>query len=52
MKDALENWLRTLENPLLYKRFVATNEKLNPDIDIDPAVIDRTLEYDEAFNEL
>lgn len=24
----------------------------NPDIEIDPDVIDRTLEYDEAFNEL
>jgi hypothetical protein len=40
----------TLENPLLYKKFLATVERLNPDIDIDPEVIDRTMEYDEALN--
>ncbi|MCI0565403.1 MAG: hypothetical protein MN733_43615 [Nitrososphaera sp.] len=42
----------TLENPLLYKRFLSTVERLNPDLDLDPEVIDRTLEYDEAFNAL
>ncbi len=41
-----------LENPLLYKRFLRTVQKLNPDIGIDPEVVDRTLEYDEAFNAL
>jgi hypothetical protein len=40
----------TLENPLLYKKFLVTVEKLNPDLDIDPEVIDRTMEYDEALN--
>jgi hypothetical protein len=39
-----------LENPLLYKKFLATVERLNPDLDIDPEVIDRTMEYDEALN--
>lgn len=42
----------TLENPLLYKSLLSTVEKLNPDLDIDPEVIDRTLEYEEAFNAL
>lgn len=42
----------TLENPLLYKRFLTAIVKLNPDVDIGPEVIDRTLEYDEAFNVL
>jgi hypothetical protein len=40
----------TLENPLLYKKFLSTVERLNPDLDIDPQVIDRTMEYDEAPN--
>jgi hypothetical protein len=42
----------TLENPLLYSNFIKTLERNNPDIDIDPEIIDRTLEPDEAFNEL
>ena len=41
-----------LENPLLYKSFLNNVQMLNPQIEIDPAVIDRTLEYDEAFNKL
>jgi hypothetical protein len=44
--------LSTLENPLLYRQFLTYVSKANPDIDIDPEVIDRTLEYDEAFNAL
>jgi hypothetical protein len=35
---------------LLYKKLLSTVEKLNPDLDIDPEIIDRTMEYDEAFN--
>ena len=42
----------TLENPLLYGNFLQILERNNPEIDIDPDDIDRTLEYDEAFNEL
>lgn len=42
----------TLENPLLYRNFLKVLERNNPDIVIDPDFIDRTLEYDEAFNEL
>ena len=42
----------TLENPLLYRNFLKVIERNNPEIDIDPDVIDRTLEYDEAFNAL
>ena len=44
--------LSTLENPLLYSNFLKVLERNNPDIEIDPDDIDRTLEYDEAFNEL
>ena len=40
---------RSLENPLLYRQFLTYVSKANPDVDIDPEVIDRTLEYDEAF---
>jgi len=40
--------LRSLENPLLYSQFLNYVSKANPDVDIDPEVIDRTLEYDEA----
>jgi hypothetical protein len=43
---------RTLENPLLYRNFLKTIERNNPDIDIDPDTIDRTLEPDEDLNEL
>jgi hypothetical protein len=43
---------RTLENPLLYKKFLNAIEKNNPDLEFDPAYIDRTLEYDEAFGVL
>jgi hypothetical protein len=43
---------RTLENPLLYRNFLKALERNNPDIDIDPEIIDRTLEPDEAFNEI
>jgi len=42
----------TQENPLLYRRFLASVQKLHPDLQIDPDVIDKMLEYDEAFNEL
>jgi len=42
----------TLENPLLYRNVLKVLEQNNPDIEIDPDVIDRTLEYDEAFTEL
>ena len=42
----------TLENPLLYSNFLKVLDRINPDIEIDPDDIDRTLEYDEAFNEL
>lgn len=42
----------TLENPLMYRNFLKVLERINPEIEIDPDVIDRTLEYDEAFNEL
>lgn len=42
----------TLENPLLYRNFLKVLERNNPDIEIDPDDIDRTLEYDEALNEL
>ena len=42
----------TLENPLLYRNFLKVLERNNPDIEIAPDVIDRTVEYDEAFNEL
>lgn len=44
--------LSTLENPLLYRNFLKALERSNPDIEVDPDEIDRTLEYDEAFNEL
>jgi len=42
----------TLENPLLYRNFLRVLERNNPDIEIDPDDIDRTLEYEEALNEL
>jgi len=42
----------TLENALLYSNFLKALERNNPDVEIDPDVIDRTLEYDEAFNAL
>lgn len=42
----------TLENPLLYRNFLKALERNNPNIEIDEDDIDRTLEYDEAFNEL
>ena len=44
--------MTTLENPLLYRNFLKVLERNNPEIEIDPDDIDRTLEYDEAFNEL
>lgn len=43
---------RTLENPLLYKRFVMFISNLNPDLEIDPMDIDESLEFDEALNDL
>ena len=42
----------TLENPLLYRNFLRVLERNNPDIEIDPDDIERTLEYEEALNEL
>ncbi len=42
----------TLENPLLYSNFLKALERNNPDVEVDPDDIDRTLEYDEAFNDL
>ena len=42
----------TLENPLLFRNFLKVLERNNPEIEIDLEDIDRTLEYDEAFNEL
>lgn len=41
-----------LENSLLYSNFLKALARNNPDVEIDPDVIDRTLEYDEALNEL
>lgn len=43
--------LRTLESPLLWKNFVKTHEKLNPDFDFDQ-LVDRTLEPDEALKDI
>ena len=40
---------RSLENPLLYARFIRAIRENNPDLEIDPEYIDRQLEYDEAF---
>lgn len=42
----------TLENPLLYSNFLKTLQRHNPDVQIDPEDIDRTLEPEEAFGEL
>lgn len=42
----------SLENPLLYRNFLRAIKKHNPDLEIDPQEIDRTLEYEEAFNQL
>ncbi len=42
----------TLENPLLYSNFLKALERNNPDVEVDPDDIDRTFEYDEAFNAL
>lgn len=43
--------LRTLENPLLWSNFLKKYEKLNPAFDFENEV-DRTLEVDEALNEI
>jgi len=42
--------LRTLENPLLFKKLVDRLLKFNPNFDVQ--LIDTTLEYDEALNDL
>lgn len=44
--------LATLENPLLFRHFLTSLTALNPDLDVDPEVIDRKLEYDEALGAL
>jgi hypothetical protein len=49
-KHALK--LSTLENPLLFRHFLTSVNHLNPGLEIDPEVIDRTLEYDEALGAL
>lgn len=42
----------TLQNPMLYRRFVTYVAKMNPRLEIDPDVIDESLEWDEALNAL
>lgn len=46
------NRMRTLENEMLWQNFIKRMEKLNPDIEIDFEVVDRTLEPDEALMQL
>lgn len=41
--------MSTLQNEMLFQNFIKKVEKLNPDSDIDPEIIDRTLEPDEAL---
>lgn len=36
----------------MYRNFLRVLERNNPDIEIDPDDIERTLEYEEALNEL
>ena len=43
--------LRTLENPMLWSNFLKKYENLNPAFDFENE-IDRTLEVDEALNEI
>lgn len=43
---------KTLENPLLFSNFVNKLERLNPDTEFDIEWIDRSLEPEEAQNDL
>lgn len=43
---------KTLQNPLLFSNFVNKLERLNPDTEFDVEWIDRSLEPDEALNDL
>ena len=42
----------TLQNPMLYKNFVTHLAELNPHVEIDPAEIDESLEWEEAARNL
>lgn len=42
----------TLQNPVIYKNFVMFLAKNNPTIEIDPEIIDTSLEWDEALAQL
>jgi hypothetical protein len=43
---------KNLENEMIFKNFVKHLEKLNPNKDIDAEIIDRTLEWEEALNDI
>jgi len=44
--------LKTLQNPLLFANFVKKLDRLNPGKDIDIEIIDRSLEVEEAENDI